>query len=85
MVKQGRGGSIALCSSAVVRVGFPNHEAISFAKGAVEGLVRSVASTYAPHNIRINAVAPGSSLCVVYQTFWNQKAQFNKKSTRTQA
>lgn len=51
--------SVVLLSSVAARTGLPNHETISAAKGAVEGLVRSAAATYAPKRIRINAVAPG--------------------------
>jgi NAD(P)-dependent dehydrogenase (short-subunit alcohol dehydrogenase family) len=54
-----RGGSIVLMSSAAASVGLANHEAISAAKAGVEGLVRSAAATYAPHDIRVNCVAPG--------------------------
>lgn len=54
-----RGGSVVLVSSAAVRIGLPNHEAIAAAKGGIEGLVRSAASTYGPRKIRFNAIAPG--------------------------
>lgn len=53
------GGSVVLCSTAAVRIGLANHEAIAAAKGGVEGLVRSAAATYAPRGLRVNAVAPG--------------------------
>lgn len=53
------GGSVLLFSSSAAEVGLPNHEAIAAAKGAVAGLVRSAASTYAPRRIRFNAIAPG--------------------------
>ncbi len=55
----GLGGSVVLMSSAAARIGLANHEAIAAAKGAIEGLVRSAAATYAARQIRVNAIAPG--------------------------
>lgn len=52
-------GNIALVSSVAAQIGIANHEVIAMAKGAVEGLVRSVAATYSAKGIRINAIAPG--------------------------
>jgi NAD(P)-dependent dehydrogenase (short-subunit alcohol dehydrogenase family) len=53
------GGCILFLSSVAAQTGLPNHEAIAAAKGGLDALVRSAAATYAPKNIRINAVAPG--------------------------
>ncbi len=44
---------------AVAHKGVHQHEGIAAAKGAVSGLMIGAASTYASHNIRVNAVAPG--------------------------
>jgi NAD(P)-dependent dehydrogenase (short-subunit alcohol dehydrogenase family) len=51
--------SIVLFSTAAVRIGLPNHEAIAAAKGGVVGLMRAAAATYASRGLRFNAVAPG--------------------------
>jgi NAD(P)-dependent dehydrogenase (short-subunit alcohol dehydrogenase family) len=57
---QARGrGAIVLLSSVAAQTGLPGHEAIAAAKGGIDGLVRAAAATYAPRNIRVNAVAPG--------------------------
>jgi NAD(P)-dependent dehydrogenase (short-subunit alcohol dehydrogenase family) len=52
-------GAAVLVSSVAGRIGIQNHEAVAAAKGAVEGLVRAAAATYAPQGIRVNGVAPG--------------------------
>ncbi len=58
MRKQGS-GSVVLVSTVAAKQGLNNHETIAAAKGAIEGMVRSAAITYARQNVRINAVAPG--------------------------
>jgi len=59
MMDGGNGGGITLVSSAAARIGLVNHEAISVAKGAIDGLVLSAAATYSRYRVRVNAVAPG--------------------------
>ena len=51
--------SVILMSTAAVRIGLPNHEAIVAAKAGIEAIVRSASITYARKSIRFNAVAPG--------------------------
>ena len=56
-LKAGRQPGVVLFSTVAVRQGMPFHASISMAKGAVEGLTRSLAAEWAPR-IRVNAVAP---------------------------
>lgn len=49
--------SIVLFSTVAVRQGFSAHASVAMAKGAVEGLTRSLAAELAP-KIRVNAIAP---------------------------
>lgn len=51
------GAGIVLFSTVAVQTGMPFHASIASAKGAVEGLTRSLAAELAP-KIRVNAVAP---------------------------
>lgn len=50
--------SIVLFSTVAVQKGFDFHSQVSTSKGAIEGLVRSLASEFSP-TIRVNAIAPG--------------------------
>ncbi len=49
--------SVVLFSTVAVSIGMPFHSSIAAAKGAVEGLVKSLAAEWAP-KIRVNAIAP---------------------------
>jgi NAD(P)-dependent dehydrogenase (short-subunit alcohol dehydrogenase family) len=51
------GASIVLFSTVAVKTGMPFHASVAAAKGAVEGLTRSLAAELAPR-IRVNAIAP---------------------------
>lgn len=55
-LKAGR-GSVVLFSSIAVQQGFAAHASVAMAKGAVEGLTRTLAAELAPA-IRVNAIAP---------------------------
>jgi 3-oxoacyl-[acyl-carrier protein] reductase len=49
--------SIVLFSTVAVQQGMPFHASVAMAKGALEGLTRSLAAEFAP-KIRVNAIAP---------------------------
>ncbi len=55
--REGNPASVVLFSTVAVQQGMPMHASIAAAKGAVEGLVRSLAAEWAP-KIRVNAIAP---------------------------
>lgn len=53
-------GAIVNVASNAGKVGFPNMAAYNATKAAVINLTRTLASEWAPHNINVNAVCPGS-------------------------
>ncbi|GAB3658101.1 SDR family oxidoreductase [Echinicola sediminis] len=57
LLKQSNEGSILLFSTVAVQLGLTFHTEVSMVKGAIEGLVRSLAAELAP-TIRVNAIAP---------------------------
>lgn len=56
-LKNSPSASVVLFSTVAVQTGMPFHASVAAAKGAVEGLVRSLAAEWSP-KIRVNAIAP---------------------------
>jgi NAD(P)-dependent dehydrogenase (short-subunit alcohol dehydrogenase family) len=56
---EGGGGSIINTTSIRAMIGTAGADAYSAAKGGVRALTRALALQWAPHNIRVNAIAPG--------------------------
>jgi len=56
-LKKAESASVVLFSTVAVSTGMPFHASIASAKGAVEGLARSLAAELAP-SVRVNCIAP---------------------------
>ncbi len=67
-LKKSNSASIVLYSTVAVQLGMPYHASIAAAKGAVEGLTRSLAAELAP-KIRVNAIAPSLTDTPLAQAF----------------
>ena len=61
IVKAG-GGSVINMSSNLALMGIPRRDCYTAAKGGIAALTRSMAVEYAPHKIRVNAIAPSVTL-----------------------
>jgi NAD(P)-dependent dehydrogenase (short-subunit alcohol dehydrogenase family) len=57
-LKRAEGASVVLFSTVAVQMGMGFHASIAVAKGAIEGLTRSLAAELAMQKIRVNAIAP---------------------------
>jgi NAD(P)-dependent dehydrogenase (short-subunit alcohol dehydrogenase family) len=73
MIKAG-GGSIINVASVQGLLGFPGWSAYAAAKGGVDALTRQVAVEYAPHNIRVNSVAPGTIMTPMNEKIFREAA-----------
>ncbi len=56
------GGSVINMSSNVALMAIPGRDCYTAAKGGIAAMTRSMAAEYAPHRIRVNAVAPSVTL-----------------------
>ena len=61
LIKAG-GGSVINMASNVALMGFPGRDAYTAAKGGIAAITRSLAVSYAPQKVRVNAIAPSVTL-----------------------
>ncbi|PSC75278.1 dehydrogenase [Micractinium conductrix] len=83
MVAQGRGGAIVTMSSVNGIKAIPTIAGYNASKGGVDNLTRCMALSLAPHNIRVNAVGPGSILTDVLAAVVSDKAAMGRVLSRT--
>jgi NAD(P)-dependent dehydrogenase (short-subunit alcohol dehydrogenase family) len=76
MIERGSGGSIVNLASVSGLRSAPFHGAYGAAKAGVMALTQTMAVEWAPHGIRVNAVAPGSVLSPRVATFGKGPAHF---------
>lgn len=74
-----RTGSVVLFSTVAVAQGLPMHASVAAAKGAIEGLTRSLAAEWAPR-IRVNCIAPALTETPLASRFFS-----NDESRQTMA
>ena len=68
-----RGGAIINVTSRLASIGVPTMSIYSATKGAMKALTTAAAVELAPHNIRVNAVAPGMTRTPLYETWVNDQ------------
>lgn len=73
--------SIVLFSTVAVKMGMPFHASIAAAKGAVEGLTKSLAAELAP-KIRVNAIAPSLTLTPLADKLTNTEEKIQASAKR---
>eukprot|EP00879_Flechtneria_rotunda_P015233 GHRR01015924.1.p1 GENE.GHRR01015924.1~~GHRR01015924.1.p1 ORF type:complete len:227 (+),score=72.08 GHRR01015924.1:180-860(+) len=83
MVKQGRGGAIITMSSVNGVMAIPTIAGYNASKGGVDNLTRCMALALAPHNIRVNAIGPGSIHTDVLASVVSDKTAMEKVLSRT--
>lgn len=80
-LKEAGKSSIVLFSTVAVQTGMPYHASIASAKGAVEGLTRTLAAEFAP-NIRVNCIAPSITNTPLAEKLLNNETKVKSSEDR---
>lgn len=83
MMKTG-GGSVINSSSVFALVGTRSKDAYTAAKGGVSAITRSMAVEYAPHGIRVNAIAPAVTVTERVQGLIASQPEVIRKTSERQ-
>lgn len=78
---QAESPSIILFSTVAAQTGMPFHSSIAAAKGAIEGLTKSLAAEFAP-KIRVNAIAPSLTQTPLAEKLLNAEAKLKAAEER---
>lgn len=81
VLKQSDRASVVLYSTVAVQLGFSFHTQVATSKGALEGLVKSLAAEYAP-KIRFNAVAPSLTQTKLAEKLLNSPEKIQANADR---
>ncbi|WP_019503740.1 glucose 1-dehydrogenase [Pleurocapsa sp. PCC 7319] len=76
-INRGHSGIIINVSSVHEIIPRPNYVSYSMSKGAMENMTKTLALEYAPHGIRINAIAPGATATPINS--WTDNPQKRKE------
>lgn len=80
-IRNTENASILFFSTVAVQNGLPYHSSIAMAKGAIEGLTRSLAAELAP-GIRVNAIAPSLTDTPLAKALLNNEAKVEANKQR---
>lgn len=80
-LKSAEKSAILLFSTVAVQIGMQYHASIATAKGAVEGLTRTLAAEFAP-NIRVNCIAPSITNTPLAEKLLNNEAKLKASEDR---
>ena len=80
-LKKSPAASVVLFSTVAVQTGLPFHASIAMAKGAIEGLTRSLAAELSP-SIRVNAIAPSLTDTPLAENLINSDAKRQASAER---
>lgn len=83
MVTQGGGGAIINMSSVNAVLAIPNQVPYNVSKGGINQLTHVMALALAPHDIRVNAIGPGTIATEMAQVVMEDEAARKKIMSRT--
>ena len=81
LLQSAESASVVFFSTVAVQMGMPFHSSVATAKGALEGLTRSLAAEWAP-KIRVNAIAPSLVNTPLAERFLNNEVKAMKVNER---